>query len=69
MELTEFEKKVHALTALCRELHSDNSALLSQLDALRREKLRLRSQLDEAEQRVSEILERIKMMEQGLPHE
>jgi len=69
MELIELEKKVHALIALCRQLHSDNSALLNQLDALRHEKSLLRSQLDEAEQRVSEILERIKIMEQGLPHE
>jgi len=69
MELTELEKKVYALIALCRQLHSDNSALLSQLDALRHEKLLLRNQLDEAEQRISEILERIKIIEQDLPHE
>jgi len=64
MELTEFEKKVHALTALCQRLHAENSSLTEQLDRLRDDKQRLEHKLTETESRVTDILEKIKLMEQ-----
>lgn len=64
MELVEFEKKVHALTELCRQLHAENSVLVGQVAQLRDERDELKQRLETAEQRVLRILEGLPEMEQ-----
>ncbi|MFP4155758.1 MAG: hypothetical protein ACLFSG_08705 [Halothiobacillaceae bacterium] len=56
MELAEFEKKVHALTELCRQLHAENGVLVGQVAQLRDERDELKQRLQAAEQEVVRIL-------------
>ncbi|MFP4295656.1 MAG: hypothetical protein ACOC00_08185 [Halothiobacillaceae bacterium] len=56
MELAEFEKKVHALTELCRQLHAENGVLVGQVAQLRDERDELKQRLQAAEREVVRIL-------------
>ncbi|MFP4272268.1 MAG: hypothetical protein ACLFRH_04435 [Halothiobacillaceae bacterium] len=56
MEPAEFEKKVHALTELCRQLHAENGVLVGQVAQLRDERDELKQRLQAAEQEVVRIL-------------